>query len=147
MKKAIILVALSIIIGSGCSIEQQLERREDRLIGTWVIERAWFNQDWTIFRDVRTSEYENDEVTFFENGELEYILGDGTVYTGFWYLEALRGVSQDDDTEFLIDAEFYEVNGSDSFRWIGNITLLTWNNFNIRIAERNGELVLKWDKV
>ncbi|MEL6274919.1 MAG: hypothetical protein AAFU03_07445, partial [Bacteroidota bacterium] len=63
-------------------------------------------------------------------------------------ISALRDVGDDgDDVEFLIDADFFDENGFLAFQWIGTIERLGRNNFNVRVQERDGELVLKWDRI
>jgi len=86
-----------------------------------------------------------DRVTFFRNGQLEYITGDGRFFAGTWFIDALRDL--DDDLEFTMDADFFEPNGRLAFRWLGTIDRLTNNNFNINISEVDGTLRLKWDKL
>lgn len=131
---------------TSCSIEQAIERREDRLIGTWEIDRARFDDDRIFSSDNITREYRGDELTFFADGSLEYIESNGEVYYGFWYLDALRGAGDDNNTLYTLDADFYDVDDRLVFRWLGEIDRLNRNNFNISISDRDGELRLRWDR-
>ena len=143
-KYAILLLGLFLI--TSCSTEELIERREDRLIGTWEIDRARYDEDGFSFSDNIINEYRGDELTFFSNGFLEYIEDNGEVFTGTWYIDALRGRGEDDETEVTLDADFYDVNDNLVFRWLGDIQRLTYRNFNINISDRGGELRLRWDK-
>jgi len=143
-KYAIILLGLFLI--TSCTTEELIERKEDRLIGSWEIDRARFDEDGFFNVDNITNEYRGDELTFFENGSLEYVESDGEVFTGSWFIDALRGGGDDDSTLYTLDADFYDFNGNLVFRWLGDIDKLTYRNFNISISDRNGELRLRWDK-
>lgn len=145
MKKLLPILALSLLFISGCSIEDRIERREDRLTGTWIVEKAFFNRDGALFRDNITNEFRGDRVTFFPDYSLEYVAGNGEVFQGVWFIDAFR--DREDDLEFTIDADFFDFRGDLAFRWVGEITLLTENNFNVNIAERNGILRIRWDKL
>jgi hypothetical protein len=145
MKKLLPILALAMLFISSCSIEERIIRREDRLTGTWIVERAFFNWDGALFRDNITNEFRGDRVTFFPDYSLEYVSGTGEVFQGVWFIDAFR--DREDDLEFTIDADFFDARGSLAFRWVGEITLLTQNNFNVNIAERNGILRIRWDKL
>jgi len=138
---------LGLFIFSSCTTEDLIERREDRLIGSWEIDRARYDDDGFNFNtDNVINEYRGDELTFFEDGSLEYIEDDGEFYTGTWYIDAIRGQGDDGSTLFTLDADFYDVDGFLVFRWLGDIDRLTYRNFNISISDRDGELRLRWDK-
>ena len=140
------ILLLGIFIITSCTTEQLIERREDRLIGSWEIDRARYDADGLFNSSNITNEYRGDELTFFENGELEYIENNGEIFTGTWYIDAIRGGGEDDNTLFTLDADFYDIDGFLVFRWLGDIDRLTFNNFNISISDRDGELRLRWDK-
>ena len=144
-KLTILLIGLFLI--SSCSTEELIERKEDRLIGTWEIDRARYDEDGLFNVDNIINEYRGDELTFFADGSLEYVEDNGEIYIGTWYIDALRGRGEDDATEYTLDADFYDVNNNLVFRWLGDIQRLTFNNFNINISDRNGELRLRWDKI
>lgn len=130
---------------SGCSIQDRVERREDRLLGTWVIDRAVFDEDGALFNDNITAEFEGDRLTFFPDNTVEYTTGNGQRFSGPWFIDALRDL--DDDIEFTLDADFFDVRGTLAFRWTGTISRLTENNFNINVAEVDGTLRMRWDKL
>ncbi|NJC26430.1 hypothetical protein [Neolewinella antarctica] len=135
----------SALLTTGCSIQDQVANREDRLIGTWVIDRAVFDEDGALFNTNVTDEYAGDEVVFYPDGTVEYFSGDGRFFSGPWFLDALRDL--DDDVEFTLDADFFLDSGVLAFRWSGTIQKLTNNNFNLNVPEVDGTLRLRWDKV
>lgn len=145
--KNLLFVSLfaTLFFASGCSIEDRIQRREDRLIGTWVIDRAVFDEDGALFNDNITDEFRGDRVTFFPDNTVEYVTGNGQVFVGTWFIDALRDL--DDDLEFTIDADFFDGGGFIAFRWIGTISRLTENNFNLSVSEIDGTLRLRWDKL
>ena len=143
-KFSILLLGLFLI--TSCSTEELIERKEDRIIGSWEIDRARFDEDGFSFSDNVISEYRGDELTFFADGSLEYIEDNGEIYTGTWYIDAIRGGGEDDNTLFTLDADFYDIDGFLVFRWLGDIDKLTFQNFNLSISDRDGELRLRWDK-
>jgi len=140
------LLLLGLFLITSCSTEELIERREERLIGSWEIDRARYDADGFFNSDNIINEYLGDELIFFADGSLEYIEDYGEVYTGTWYIDALRGRGDDDETEYTLDADFYDVNGNLVFRWLGDIQRLTFNNFNINISDRDGQLKLRWDR-
>ncbi len=141
IKYTVLLLGLLFI--TSCSIEDLIERKEERLVGGWEIDRARFDEDGFSFSDNVINEYRGDELTFYADGSLEYREDNGELFTGTWYLDALRG---DEETQYTLDADFFDTDGNLAFRWLGDINKLTYHNFNIDIADRNGELRLRWDK-
>lgn len=139
------LTLTALFFATGCSIEDRIERREDRLLGTWVIDRASFDEDGALFNDNITDEFRGDRITFFPDNTLEYVTGNGAVFQGPWFIDALRDL--DEDLEFTIDADFFDANGFLAFRWVGTIQRLTENNFNLNVSEVDGTLRLRWDKL
>ena len=140
-----LLYLLPLLLVAACSIEDRIERREDRLTGSWQIERAFFKENDELFRDDITADFAGDRITFFPDFTLTYAAGNGEVFEGFWRINALREV--DNDLEFTIDADFFDFRGRLAFQWLGTIDKLTNNNFNIDVAERNGVLRLRWDRL
>ncbi len=145
MKNPFPLLLLLLPLLSACSIEDRIERREDRLLGTWVIEKASFDGDRSLFGNNVTDEFRNDRITFLRGGTVEYVTGDGRFFVGTWYIDAIRDLQ--DDVEFTLDADFFDGNGFLAFRWLGTITKLTKNNFNLNVSEVDGTLRLRWDKL
>lgn len=148
MKNLLLLLPLLIVLASGCSIQDRIENREDRLTGSWELDRAFFLEDGNLFRDNVTDDFRGDRVTFFSDFTLLYEAGNGEIFDGFWEISALREQEDgDSDVEFLIDADFFDLQGRVAFAWIGQIERLGSNNFNVRVQQRTGELVLRWDRI
>ena len=136
---------LLLLLLCACSIEDRIERREDRLLGTWQIDRASFQDDDDLFGNNVTDEFRGDLVTFLPDYTLRYETGDGLLFDGFWAIDAVRDL--DDDTEFTLDADFFDFAGRPAFRWLGTIQKLSGNNLNVTVFERGGTLKLRWDKL
>lgn len=134
-------------LASSCSIQDRIENREDRLLGTWVIDNAFFRRDGALFRDNVLNDFRGDRITFLPDGTVEYVTGNGEFFDGPWFIDAIRADATNDDLEFTIDADFFDGFGNLAFRWVGTIDRLGSRNFNVNISERNGVLRLKWDKL
>lgn len=137
-------VFVSVFFTTGCTIEDRIERREDRILGTWVIDNAFFRRDGALFRNNVRDDFRGDRITFLPDGTLEYTTGNGQFFTGPWFIDAFRG---DEDLEFTLDADFFDGAGNLAFRWVGVIDRLGTRNFNIDINERDGTLRIRWDKL
>jgi len=144
MKYLLAFTISTVFLLTGCSIEDRIERREDRLLGTWEIQRAVFDEDGALFNDNITEDFAGDRVTFLRGGRLEYVTGNGQFFEGTWFIDALRDL--DDDLEFTIDADFFDGRRL-AFRWVGTISRLTRNDFNLNVSEVDGTLRMKWDKL
>ncbi|PPK88680.1 hypothetical protein CLV84_1650 [Neolewinella xylanilytica] len=141
---SLFLFPIVVLLGA-CSIEDRIERREDRLLGTWQIDKATFKDDNALFGSNVTNEFRGDVVTFFPDYTLLYQTGVGTLFDGYWAISAVRDL--DDDTEFTLDADFFDFTGRPDFQWLGTINRLTGNSLNITVFERGGVLQLRWDKL
>ena len=142
----VLLITLLLLwLASGCSVQDQVANHEDRLIGTWIIDKASFDEDGALFNRNVTDDFEGDELVFYEDGTVEYFAADGRIFSGPWFIDALRDL--DDDLEFTLDADFFLPSGVLAFRWSGTIQKLTENNFNLNVPEVDGTLRLRWDKI
>lgn len=148
MPKIIFPFLLALLFLPGCSLEERVERREDRLVGTWVIDRARFDEPGDLFRDNLDDEFRGDVLTFFADGSVFYEDRDGFDFDGLWRITAVREqVDGERDVEFFLDAEFFRASGNFAFAWIGVITKLTNNNFNLTVQEPGGSLILRLDRL
>ena len=141
----VVALAAALCVVPACTEEDRLERREDRLVGTWEIQRAVFDEDGALFNRNLTDDYAGNRLTFFRDGTLLYEEAGGRLYDGVWYLDALRDL--DEDLEFTLDADFFGLRGELAFRWLGTVDRLTRNDFNVDVAEVDGTLRLRWDRV
>ena len=140
----IALALLFLFTGTSCSLEERLERREERIIGTWAFDNARFRRDGAVFGQNVFDDFRGDRMIFFEDFTVEYDDANGDLFFGIWEMTAIR---DDDDTEFLIDLDFFDVNGLPAFNWIGTITRLTRRDFNMDVDERNGRFRFRLDRV
>ncbi len=79
-------------LGTSCTIEDRLERKEDRLLGTWYFDRAFYKEDGDLFRDNVINEFEGDLITFFDDYTAlyeDYSLN--AAFDGGWEMFADRG--------------------------------------------------------
>ncbi len=140
----VLLLLLTALSVPSCSIEDRIERREDRLLGTWQIDRATFKGDNSLFPENVTDDFRGDRVVFFNDYSLLFETGNGQVFDGFWAINYIRDRS--DDATFTFDADFFDARGRLSFQWLGSIVRLNGNSFDVEVWERGGVLRLKWDR-
>ena len=146
MKNAIPMALLLLGLLSSCTIEDRLERREDRLQGTWYFERAFYKADGALFRDNVINEFDGDAITFFNDYTAlydDYSLE--ATFDGDWSLFADRSFYDDEneDVEFFLDMSFYDFVNQEDFTYYGNVTRLTRNRLNMRVNLRNGFYTFK----
>ncbi|WP_157974534.1 hypothetical protein [Lewinella sp. IMCC34183] len=135
-------VFLFLLLITSCSLEDRIERREDRLVGTWEIDRASYKGNNDLFGDNVTSQFSGDRVEFYPDYSLVYETGTGVIYDGYWSINALR--EPDDETEFTFDADFFDFQGRPAFQWLGTIDKLNRQRFKVTVLERAGTLRLRW---
>ena len=143
--RPVYLLSLLTALTFSCSVEDRIERREDRLLGAWQIDKATFKDDGDLFSSNVTNEFRGDRVTFFPDYTLLYEAGNGQLFDGYWVISAVRDL--DDETEFTLDADFFDLRGRPSFQWLGTIRRLSGNRLNVTVFERGGVLQLRWDKL
>ncbi|MEL6629693.1 MAG: hypothetical protein AAFQ92_29700 [Bacteroidota bacterium] len=131
---------------TSCSLAERIERREDRLMGEWLLDRATFRNRGGIFFNDISDEFRRDEVEFLSDFSLVYRAGNGEVFDGAWRVSTVepRG---DDGIEFILDAEFYDIDNELAFTWVALIERLDRRRLKILIQEPGGELRLRWDKL
>ena len=135
------LLFLVVFINS-CTLEEQLERREDRILGAWIIEKAWYKSDRALFRRNVEDEYGEDIIEFFADYSAVYDdLQSGELFWGDWNLSGYR--EDGEGVEFLLDMEFYNARDQRVFSFLSNVTLLTRGKLNITVHEPTGVLTFK----
>ena len=144
MKKAIFLSLLAIFLFTTCSPDFRLERKEDRLMGAWIFEKAWYREDGDLFRDNVIREFEGDVIEFF--GDYSCVYDDYSLnyaFWGDWELFYERSFYDDeDDVEFYLDMTFFD-RGRVEFAYFSSVTLLTRNKLNLRVHDRGGVYTFK----
>lgn len=150
MKQLQFLLALVFITTAfSCSDFARLERKEDRLIGAWEFDKAFYRNDWQIFRDNVIDEFNGDIIEFYEDYSAIYDdYSEGVVYEGAWELFFERQWDGDDsDIEFFLDMYFFEPDGRESFAYITCVNLITRNKLHVRARTRNGWYTFKFRKL
>jgi hypothetical protein len=148
MKRTILFSLAVIFLLSGCSPEQRLERKEDRLIGAWTFEKAFYNEDGALFRDNVIRDFEGDIIEFlpdfsciYDDYSLRY------AFWGDWIMHFDRGYYDDEpDIDFFLDMTFFD-NGRVAFSYFSSVTLLTNNRLNLRVHDRRGVYIFKLRRI
>ena len=87
MKYSLLFILFFLLVFSSCSKEYIIERKEDKIIGAWEIDKVFYKKDWALFRDDITHQFRHDIVEFFPNYEAiydDYSLN--AVFDGSWSL-------------------------------------------------------------
>lgn len=150
MKKMIfLLVAVFVTTVFSCSDYARLDRKEDRLIGAWEFDRAFYRNDWDLFRDDVYDDFRGDIIEFY--GDYSAIYDDaseGILYDGDWVMFFEREYFDDDsDVEFYLDMNFWDPETGETFSYFTSVTLLTRNKLNLRAHTRNGVFIFKLRRV
>ena len=142
------LLLFALFVASGCSIEDRLERREDKLMGSWIFDKARFDEDGDLFNDNVIDDFRGDIITFYSDFTCTYDAANGQVFEGVWVMNAVRDqIDGESDVEFLLDIDFFNLNDSHAFTWLGTLTYLTRNRLTLHVHERTGKFIFKFDRL
>lgn len=141
-----VLAALFLL--SGCTADYRLERKEDKLIGAWTFEKAFYNEDGALFRDNVIRDFEGDIIEFFPDYSVVY--DDYSLRYAFWgdwlmYYER-SNYDNEPDVEFYLDMTFFD-NGRVAFSYFSSVTLLTSNKLHLRVHDRGGVYTFKLRRI
>jgi hypothetical protein len=150
MKKLLILLLAALVTTAfSCSDFARLERKEDRLIGAWAFDKAFYRSDWQVFRKDVFDEFRGDIIEFY--GDYSAIYDDASqriVYDGEWGLFFERDYFEDDsDIEFYLDMHFWDDLTGESFAYFTAVNWLTQNKLNVRARTRDGVYTFKLRKI
>lgn len=149
MKKSFILLILSLTLVLGCSPDYLLERKEDKLIGLWSFEKAFFRGNGDLFRENVIDEFRGDRIEFFSNYDAiydDYSLN--ATFDGVWELSFDRFVDDDgDDVEFFLDMTFYDYTVDEPFSYNCGVNQITRNRMELKARTRNGVYTFKLEKL
>lgn len=128
-----------------CSLDSRIERREDRLVGRWVFDRAFYKGNNAIFRDNVYDEFAGDIIEFYPNFDASYDdASDRFLYFGEWEIFAQRsGGGDNEETEFFLDMYFFDNRGFESFSYIGEVRALNRNRLRLVTYDRRGEYTFR----
>jgi hypothetical protein len=150
MKKVyLLIIALTMLGMMSCSEEELIERREDKIIGSWRFEKAFFTGNNALFRDNITHLVEDDIITFHYDYSATYDDGGQRLeYVGDW-LVVLETYTDPDGVEnvYFLDALFYGDRTSDDFGFYAEIMWLTQNKMTITFYDNDGEYTYKLEKI
>ncbi len=144
----VIVLGLGLVVNS-CSIDDRLDRKADKLIGVWVIDKVIYDKYGSLFNKKVTREYRNDEFEFLPDGRVYYFDDDiNYEFEGNWDVvaERSRDLEGDNQYEFYIEMHFYDPVYKDAFGYYGYISRLTRNRFHFHVSDRSGELEFRFQR-
>lgn len=147
--KHLLLYASLVVLASACSEEYLLERKEDKLIGTWEFEKAFYQADNALFRDNITGEYQDDIIEFYGDYTAIYVDNSlNAVFPGDWRIILDKDYYQTDnggasDIEFFIDAVFFDGLAGEDFEFFGSIDRLNKDRLQFEARDRRGTYAFK----
>jgi hypothetical protein len=145
MNRFILLLIPVALVTSSCSEEFLLERKEDKLIGTWEFEKVTYKSDGKLFSDNITDEYRNDIIEFYDDYTAiydDYSLS--TAYPGDWLVRLDHDYSSDgSSTEYFVDVLFYGMMQGEDFGIFGSIDRLGKYKLHLEATDRRGTYVFK----
>jgi len=144
----ILVLGLGLVVNS-CTIDDRLDRKADKLIGVWVIDKVIFDKYGSLFNKKVTREYRNDEFEFLPDGRVYYFDDDiNYEFEGNWDVvaERSRDLEGDKQYEFYIEMHFYDPVYNDAFGYYGYISRLTRNRFHFHVSDRSGELEFRFQR-
>ncbi len=148
MRRTIFFTLAALFLFGGCSPDYRLERKEDKLFGAWIFDRAFFLEDGDLFRDNVTREFEGDILEFFSDYSVvydDYSLG--VAFWGDWIMNVERGrFDNEADLEFFLDMTFFD-RGRVAFSYFSTVTLLTNNKLNLKVHDRGGVYTFKLRRI
>ncbi len=142
--KRLLLYTLLVFIASSCSEEYLLERKEDKLIGTWEFEKAFYQADNKLFRDDITRDYRDDIIEFYGDYTAAYVdYSLNAVFPGDWQIILDKDYYQTEDSsgldlEFFIDAVFFDGLAGEDFEFFGSIDRLNKDVLKFEARDRRG---------
>jgi len=148
MKKFYLIAVLILLIGA-CTDRGRLERREDRIEGSWYFDRAFYKEDLALFRDNIFKEYKGDEITFYEDGYAEYYDASLDAYfEGDWFLTLHKTQFHDGNERiYTLDMEFVDHIHREKFSFYSNATRIGFNNLNLEVYDDYGFYTFKLNKL
>ena len=144
MKKYMLPLLGVAILFTSCSDEYLLERKEDKIIGTWEFEKAHYKADRSLFRDNITDEYADDLIVFYGDYVAEYADASlNAVFPGEWRILLDRDIYYTNEetsgnVEFFIDATFFDMLAGEDFEFFGSIDRLDRNVLKFEARDRDG---------
>jgi hypothetical protein len=146
MKNALLILSSILLIGTmSCSEEEMIQRREDKIMGTWKFDKAFFLGNNALFRDNITHRYEDDILTFYTDYTCTWDdVGQQYSFEGDWFvnLEVYTDPNGAENIYFL-DALFYGEVPEEDFGFYAEVEWLTQNSMTISFFDVDGEYTYK----
>lgn len=148
MKKLYFLL-LGVVIISACTDRARLERRAERIEGSWYFHRAFYKADLALFRENIIEEYEGDQVIFYEDGFAEYYDASLDAYfEGEWFLTLHKTRTSDGNERiYTLDMEFFDYIQREPFSFYSNATRIGFDNLNLEIYDDYGFYTFKLNRI
>ena len=143
--KSTLLIFGGIILFSACSTDYRISKKEDKLIGGWVFEKATYKEDGALFRDNLTDDFYGDIIEFYGDYYASYDdVSLGVIFDGSWQILVDEDVYYDDDgsnseLEFFIDMCFDDFVFREEFCYFGSLCRIGQNKLIIEATDRWGE--------
>lgn len=148
MKKFVLFLMIVVFISS-CTDRGRLERRENRIEGTWYFDRAFYKADLALFRNNILDQYRGDEITFYDDGYAEYYDASLDAYfSGDWFLTLHKTQYQDGiERIYTLDMEFLDHIHREDFNFYSNATKIGLRNLNMEVYGDYGFYTFKLNKL
>lgn len=148
MKKLIILL-IGVTLLVSCTDRGRLERRENRIEGTWYFDKAFYKGDWALFRNNISHKYAGDQITFYGDYYADYYDASlDNYYEGEWDLR-LHKTQYSDGTErlYTLDMEFFDFSQRKYFTFYSNATRIGNRNMTLEVVTDQGVYTYKLNKL
>jgi hypothetical protein len=134
---------------TACTDEFLIERKEDRIIGAWEFEEAFFKEDGDIFRDNVFNDFRNDIVEFFPNYTATYDDASlRSIFDGDWVLYLERELyDDDDDKDFFLNMTFYDFINREDFSYFTSVVWVSSNRMTLIAHTRSGFYKFKMRRI
>jgi hypothetical protein len=136
---------------SACGKGLNTNQIQDRLIGTWEIDRVEFKDKGTIGRKDVSSNWINYETTFFNDGTLEWIdRSTQDTLLGYWYVD--QTINWDPNSQSNEVVQLLELYVYDNFS--ANYRYMKWEEIGITSStlraqelKDQGRYYFKWKNI
>lgn len=152
MKHLSFLLLFSVITTTfSCTLEGRLERKEDKLQGAWEFDKAFYRDDWDLFRDDVMDDFRGDIIEFY--GDYSAVYEDDSeniIFDGEWemfYECVWDHVDDEEDVEFYLDMYFFDDDNRESFAYFTSVNLITKNKLHLKAHTRDGVYTFKLRKI
>ncbi len=148
---SLLLIVGTVLLNTSCTDYQRLERKEDRLIGAWEFDKAFYKDDTDLFRDDVYDQFRRDVIEFYTDYTAVYDDdSEGELFDGDWQMSFERFYDDwedDSDVEFYLDMTFWDHTIGETFSYYTRVTFITRNKMTLKARTRNGVYTFKFRKI